>query len=169
MTDYTAERLNKKYASATHYILAGLIPYTEANVKLAFKPSAFFNDLEKLDRIKASKRVLENAYYRAIKSGLIIFDDNGMPRLTPKAIRKIKPYKPKKLANSNLMIVFDIPESDKYKRNHLRTLLKELSFKQVQKSVWMSEYDTREYLYMEIKQYGLRQFVKIFEARPIKY
>lgn len=168
MSSYEIDRLTKKYSSATHYILAGLIPYTESNIKLSFKPSEFFNDLDKLDNVKASRKVLQNAYYRAIKRGLVVFDEVGIPRLTPKAIRKIKPFKPKKLKSSKLMIIFDIPEAEKYKRNHLRTLLKELSFKQVQKSVWMSEYDTREYLHMEIKQYGLHPYVQIFEARSIK-
>lgn len=169
MNRHETERVTKKYSSATHYILAGLIPYTEANIKLSFKPSAFFSDLEKLDKVNTSRKVLQNAYYRAIKRGQIIFDDQGIPRLTPLGIRKIKLFKPKKLKSSKLMIIFDIPEAEKYKRNHLRTLLKELSFKQVQKSVWMSEYDTREYLHMEIKQYGLQPFVQIFEARSIQY
>ncbi len=162
------ETLAKKYRSSTHYILAGLIPYTEANLKLSFRPSAFLRDLEKLDHITMNKKALEGAYYRAIKRRLIKLDFNGIPRLTNKGIRKIQPYTPEKLKGSKLLVLFDIPEAERFKRTHLRLLLKELSFIQVQKSVWISDKDHRQYLKAEIKEYGLQDYVEIFEARPIK-
>ena len=72
----------RTYRSTTHYILSGLVPYTEANIKLAFKPSAFFNDLERLDQEKRSAGTLRVSYYRAVKQGLVCLDDVGMPQLT---------------------------------------------------------------------------------------
>ncbi|MBW3568955.1 hypothetical protein KY385_02385 [Candidatus Parcubacteria bacterium] len=161
------DRLAKKYRSSTRYILSGLIPYTEANVKLSFKPSAFFNDLEKLDRVYSNKKALQNAYYRSIKKGLVELSDDGIPRLTDKGRRRIREYEPKKIKNGKLMVVFDIPEAQRLNRNRLRTLLKELDFKQVQKSVWISNNDSREYLKLEIKQNKLENFVEVFEARSI--
>ena len=161
------KRLAKKYRSSTHYILSGLIPYSEANLKLAFKPNAFFNDLEKLGEIKANKAALKTAYYRAIKQGLVVIDGGGIPRLTDKGLRQTKKYQPQKLKNATLMIVFDIPEAEKAKRQRLRLLLRELSFQQIQKSVWMSEFDHREYIRAEIKDFGLETYVELFEARPI--
>jgi DNA-binding transcriptional regulator PaaX len=162
------ERLAKKYHSPTHYILSGLIPYTEANLKLAFAPNAFFNDLEKLDTIKANKKALKSAYYRAIKKGLVKIDDSGIPRLTEKGLRKTKTFKPKKLKGAKLMIIFDIPEEERPKRQRLRALLRELAFRQVQKSVWVSDFDHREYIRAEINEAQLQGCVELFESRTIK-
>lgn len=162
------QRLAKKYHSPAHYILSSLVPYTEANLKLSFKPNLFFNDLEKLDEIKASKNAVKSSYYRLIKKKFIEIDSNGIPRLTEKGFRKTKAFKPKKLKDAKLMIIFDIPEAESSKRKRLRVLLKELSFTQVQKSVWMSEFDHREYIRAEIKDFELEGCVELLEARVIK-
>jgi hypothetical protein len=123
-----ADRIKKKYKSTTYYILSGLIPYTEANLKLSFKPSAFFSDLEKLEKVNASQKSIKSAYYRAIKHGLIKQDGTGNPTLTKKGLKKVREYKPSKLKGSSLMVIFDIPENERYKRDRLRILLRELSF-----------------------------------------
>ncbi len=157
-----------KYPTITYYLLGALVPYTEPNLKLSFQPSAFFDDLEKISRLKASRASLRTAYHRAIKKGLIELDGHGLPRLSAKGQRKIKPFHAKKLKGAKLMVVFDIPEIDRLKRNRLRLLLRELSFQQVQKSVWMSENDHREYLKAEIKEYKLEKYVEVLEARSIK-
>ncbi len=163
------ERLDKKYRSATHYILSGLMPYTEANLKLVFLPTHFFNDLEKLDQVKASGKALRSAYYRAIKKGLIKVDSDGMPRLTTKGKLKTKDYKPKVLGkNARLLLIFDIAEQSRWKRDRLRSLLRELSFEQVQKSVWECPYDHREYLKAEIQEIGLHDNVIVYEALKTK-
>lgn len=161
------DRLSKKYKSTTHYILSGLIPYTEANIKLSFKPNLFFNDLEKLDRIKINKKAIKNSYYRAIKNGLIEFDNHKMPHLSEKGRLKLELYEPKKIANGLLMIIFDIPESEKAKRQQLRTILRQLRFNQVQKSVYVSRYESRNYLKAELKKYRINEYVKVFEAEPL--
>lgn len=132
-------------------------------MRLAFKPASFFYELEKKSRTK--ERTLRSAYYRAIKKGLLVIDDTGIPRLTAKGRHKIKPYKPARLAkDACLLVVFDILETERAKRNHLRALLRELSFKKVQQSVWMSRYDHREYLTMELQEYGLEDNVVVYEA-----
>jgi DNA-binding transcriptional regulator PaaX len=160
------ERLVKKYPSATYYILSSLIPYTEANLKLSFKPSMFFSDLEKLDSIKANKKSLKASYYRLIQKGLIEIN-NGVPKLTEVGLRKAKTFKPKKLKGAKLMIIFDIPEKESSKRQQLRLLLRELAFVQIQKSVWMCEYDHREYIRAEIAEHTLESYIELFEARSI--
>jgi len=38
--------------TALAYVLESLIPYSDANIKLAFKPHLFFNDLENIARQK---------------------------------------------------------------------------------------------------------------------
>lgn len=150
-----------------HYVLSSLVPYTEANIKLAFKPNWFFDDLEKLDRVKANKKALKTTYYRAIKNGLIEFGEPGLPRLTKNGELKLSLYEPKKLKNASLMLIFDIPEAEKSKRQHLRIILRQLKFRQIQKSVYVSNYDSRKYLKSELKKYHMEKYVKLFESHPI--
>lgn len=157
--------MTPKYKSTTHYLLAALIPYSEANLKLVFVPRAFFADLAKLDNIKQA--TLRSAYGRAIQQGLIEIDDHGVPRLTSKGQRKVRPYRSRKLKDAKLMVIFDIPEVDRWKRRQLRALLRELSFKQEQKSVWTTVLDHREYLKSEVAELGLEKSVRIFECRPL--
>jgi DNA-binding transcriptional regulator PaaX len=148
---------------ALMYILQGLIPYTEANIKLTFKPNLFFNDLEKI--AKRRKQTLRNAYYKAQKSGYIERGADGTPHLTAKGLKRLKRYRPERLDTSaRLLVVFDIPEEEAWKRQRLRRLLRELRFVQLQKSVWESEFDHRDLLLAETRQYNLEQHVRIFEA-----
>lgn len=140
-----------------------LIPYSKTNVKLVFKPSSFFSELEAKNKVK--ERTLRSAYYRAIKSGLVSIDDANIPRLTDKGLQMAKPYRPTKLGNDAfLLISFDIPESERFKRVHLRLLLKELSCTKIQQSLWATRYDHRQYILAEIREYGLEEYVNIYES-----
>lgn len=152
--------------SALVYVLWSMVPYSEPNLKLAFLPHMYFADLERISNKK--KQTLKNAYYKAQKQGLIEMNSQNIPRLTEKGQKRIKPYKPEYLSKeAGLIVMFDIPEKERWKRDRLRTLLRELSFEQVQKSVWVSEFDHREYLKAEIKQIGLADFVAVYEARKL--
>ncbi len=151
----------------TRFILEAFIPYTRANLLLSFKPSLFFNELEK--RSGRNKRTLESAYYRLIRKGLIELDENRIPRLTDKGRRKTKLYKPEKLElGARLIVIFDIPEEQRMKRRRLRLLLRELSFRRVQQSVWETSFDHREYLRAEIAEMHLQEHVKVYEAAQIE-
>lgn len=157
----------KKPSDSTRYILEGLVPYTKANLLLAFKPSLFFNELEK--KAGRKKRSLESAYYRLIKKGLIEVDENRMPRLTEKGRKKTKIYEPTRLKfGAQLMVIFDIPENERSKRRRLRIVLRELSFRQIQQSVWETEYDHREYLRSEIAEMNLQEYVRVYEVAPVE-
>lgn len=152
-----------KLSPTTKYLLKAFIPYTNANLKLAFKPSMFFRDLSQQKRLKV--RSVESAYYRAIKSGLIEMDYRNYPRLTDKGRLQVKRFEPTELPrNAQLIIIFDIPEEERNKRSHLRTLLRELSFVKIQQSVWASRYDHRELINAEVEEYGLEPYVQIYEA-----
>lgn len=157
-----------KYRSTTHYVLSGLIPYTEANIKLAFKPTAFFNDLEKLNKHKIKRSTLCSSYYQAIKDGLVRINDTGIPRLTEEGLAQLRRYEPVKLKGAaSILVIFDIPEENRYQRQQFRTLLRELRFTQVQKSVWQSEHDILEYLLPEIKRLRLREYVQVYESARV--
>ncbi len=152
--------------SKLDYVLRALVPYTEANLKLAFKPSLFFKELEKFDTHKA--RNAKSTYYRAIKDGYIEFTDDGLPVLTPKAQSKIQPIaSPRFKRDVQLMITFDIPENKRHKRDRLRAILKLHKFHQVQKSVWVSKWDYRELLMLEINTSHLAEYVQLYEVHNI--
>ena len=155
----------RTYRSTTHYILSGLVPYTEANIKLAFKPSAFFNDLERLDQEKRRAGTLRVSYYRAVKQGLVCVDDVGMPQLTKAGLQQLRRYEPRKLKGAaSVLVVFDIPEEERRLRSRLRALLRELRFTQIQQSVWRSEYDVVDYLVEGLRQDGLSEYVEVHES-----
>lgn len=158
-------KVEEKYKSSTHYVLSALMPYTEANLKLSFVPKRFFADLARLERIE--ENTLRNAYHRAIKKGLIIIDPSGTPRLSDKGHRKLAPYQSKELKGAELMVIFDIPERFRFKRDRLRLTLREFGFTQIQKSVWTSTSDSREYLHSELDELKLRPHVQVYECRKL--
>ena len=153
----------RKLDPALKYILQGIfVPYSGANLKLSFKPTLFFNDLEKISRKK--RKSLRNAYYSAIKDGYVKLDKQNHPCLTKQGSLKLEFYNPKKLPNSILMVIFDIPEEERRKRRHLRVILRELKFNKIQQSVWGSKYDSRRYLASELKKLKLEKYVAIYES-----
>ena len=156
--------------TALRYVLESLIPYTEANIKLAFSPNRFFNDLEEIDRRRQySFSSVRQAYYRAKREGLIVIDAAGQAHVTDKAKAALKVYQPSKLEGAQLVIIFDIPERFAMKRTRLRYILRELKFTPLQKSVWASDYDSRTVLAAEIADMEIEQYVRLFEARPLDF
>ena len=154
--------------SALKYILMALVPYTEANMQLSFSPNLFFNDLEKIDTRKHySRKHWQNTYYRAKSANLIDTKKNQAPQLTGRGKALLDLYFPKKLQNTQLMVIFDIPEKDASKRRALRRVLKKLHFLQIQRSVWTTEYDCRSYLQSEIAWLNLERYIHIYEVKKI--
>lgn len=171
---YSANRLEQNLSgrtklskmSSTHYILSGLIPYTDANVRLAFKPASFFREIAQLQKLSA--QTLRNSYGRAVKAGLIELDDAGMPSLTAKGQRRLAPFRALSLEGAQLMVIFDIPEAESWKRQKFRICLREFRFYQVQKSVWVSDLDCQEYIVESILDLNIKPYVKIYESKIIE-
>jgi DNA-binding transcriptional regulator PaaX len=148
------------------FIIKGLMPYTRPNMLLAFKPGAFFAELEKVSN--KNTQTIKNEYYKAIKRGYVELTDDGSPVVTSKGQARLQKYSPTKLKDSQLLVVFDIPEVDKNKRQQFRLLLKQLKFRQVQRSVWITSYDSRDYLRQEIQRLKLADNIVIYEAHDLK-
>lgn len=159
------KKVHEKYQSTTHYVLSSLVPYTEANLKLSFRPGAFFNDLEKLSEHKKKASSIRMGYYRAVKQGLVRLDDDGSPKLTEQGKARLRRYEPSKLKGSaSVLVIFDIPETDRWLRQRLRGLLRELRFVQIQKSVWQSEYDVVEHLVEGLRNGNMTGYVQVHES-----
>jgi len=68
------------------------------------------------------------------------------------------------LAGDRLVIViFDIPEKERNKRDWLRLVLNNLGLKFLQKSVWVGKVKLPRELLEDLKNLGLIQYVEIFE------
>lgn len=96
-------------------------------------------------------------------------------RVTNKGIKRINYSKFFRLALSKKkkdeflrVVVFDIPEKQKVKRELLRRKLKEFDFQMIQKSVFVSEYVCEKELLELCKILNLRKEVQIILAKNIK-
>jgi|SRR3989344_4999947 len=151
--------------SALLFVLKGLLPYTRENLLLAFKPNAFFNELEKISYYK--RKNLENALRQAERQKLVERDDRII-KLTQLGERTIRPFVAEQLPNgSKLMVVFDIPESRASVRARFRRVLKRWRFDQIQKSVWVTAYDHRQSIKEIIAELDIEKYVKIYECASI--
>ena len=156
--------------SAKIFILKSLIPYTEANLMLAFKPSLFFNELEKISRHK--RRALEAAMREAKRQKLIELKNKQnqiIIRLTEIGQKTVRPFVAEKLGNSaKLMIIFDIPEDMSLVRARLRRVLRSWNFAQVQKSVWITSYDHKQSVDELVKELGIGPYTQLYECLALK-
>lgn len=149
-------------------MLEAFIPYSRANLELAYKPNAFFNHLEQIDRQKRyAKSTLVQAYYSAKNKGYLVNVDDTL-RVSDEALQMLKPYRPARLAHARLIVMFDIPESHKRHRDSFRSLLRELKYVQIQKSIWSSKYDSRVAVLKAVIDLGIDDYVELYEAVPIK-
>lgn len=161
---YTRIMKNRKNSSLT-YILESLIPFTEANLNMTFRPNAFFNELDKRDHY--SRSTLKQSFYKARATGLITFSD-GRIQLSEKARALVAKIDAEVLKNDTVfMVIFDIPEDLSVKRRQLRSLLKELAFTQAQKSVWISRNDHRKIVLDLIDELDMHPYVKTFLCNPV--
>lgn len=151
--------------TASLSILLALIPYTKQNFQLTFQPSKFFDELERSTGF--SSATLQQSFTRLKKRGLIT--DNSVPKLTAKARRQVQPYIATKLPDdSQLMVIFDIPEDFGEQRRQLRNLLKQLGFTQAQRSVWMSSHDHRQILRESFAEFELGDWVEMYEVNRVR-
>lgn len=66
-----------------------------------------------------------------------------------------------------IMIMYDIPEKKKRQRSFLREKLKELGYKKLQNSIWVSPYDVFKETEKTIEEYFLSPYIKIFLIEEI--
>lgn len=67
------------------------------------------------------------------------------------------------------VVIFDIPEKMRLARDVLRDKLKELGFKQIQKSVWVSPYECQNEISFIGSVYGVEQYINYFVAEKADF
>lgn len=156
-------KIGQRKQSALIYVLKSLIPYSNENLLLAYKPNKFFNELDGISVYK--KSTLRNAYWRSKQQGYIKEDFDQIPKLTAEGLNKVKPFLAKKLGKkSKLIVIFDIPEATRLSRDKLRGLLLSWGFSQIQRSVWASDFDHQETLIKAINELNLSDCVEVYEG-----
>ncbi len=110
------------------------------------------------------------------RDGLLARDLNGNFRITFRGKQKRtllkkrlglslpKPFYSKQESKNVIIVVFDVPERDRRKRNWLRTALKNLGLKMVQKSVWIGKTTIPRELVDHIQDLKLIECIEIFEV-----
>jgi phenylacetic acid degradation operon negative regulatory protein len=97
-----------------------------------------------------------------IKKGKFILSKEGL-----KILRKKYPtlyYRPKNWDKKIRLVIFDIYELERTKRNQLRKLLKQLGFIMLQKSVWISPFNQFEFLDEFLNENNLHDKVILIEV-----
>ncbi len=126
------------------------------------KKQKFFSSLHYLKNRKFIK------YINKGNTRGVMFLERGDQRLIQINAKMERMKRRKKLSNGEwIMVFFDIPEKLKSKRNTLRRRLKELEFQQLQKSIWITQYDIVDFLKKELKELGVNNFVKFLVVKEI--
>jgi len=136
-----------------------------------------YSDLKKLEQKRLNKerfgRLIEYLkyndylYVKKDKNKLAII-------LTPKGAEKILEIKekiegPAKRKDGKWqMVIFDIPEDIKNKRDYFRYGLKRLKYQKLQQSIWICPYDVLKDTQELIKHFKLGPFVKLLLIEEIR-
>lgn len=80
-------------------------------------------------------------------------------KLTPKIRMSEYKFEP---AKELVVVIFDIPEKERSKRNWLRSVLMNFKFKMLQKSVWFGKCKIPRDFISDLKEYGILDYVEIF-------
>jgi len=155
--------------------------YRKARRLMLYSPSHRKSLVDSLQNAYQENQRFYNLLYRLRKDGLIKKNKDNNKRkacwlITKKGKEKIKELKESKEKNIpkkdyriekdyNLKIViFDIPEKHRRKRNWLRENLIRLEFSMLQKSVWIGKTKLPQEFIRDIKELEILPYVEIFSV-----
>lgn len=120
--------------------------------------------------VRAEKQRFYNLLSKLKREKLIQRAQNGKWRLTVRGIKRshtilqrmppTHTYDPKP-SRELILIVFDVPEKERRKRNWLRAALKRLNFRMLQQSVWMGKTELPETFLHDLRRMRLLSYVEI--------
>ena len=107
-----------------------------------------WKEIEKRKLLRIVKEFYENRLidYREKEDGnvYIVLTKNGQKKALEYQINELKIKKPDKWDGKWRIVIFDIPEKKKKAREVLRAKLKDLGFKELQKSVFVLPYECED-------------------------
>jgi DNA-binding transcriptional regulator PaaX len=124
-------------------------------------PDALFNMLEE----KIAYKDFYNTLFRLSQQELISKEKTGW-LISKDGGKTLQRSAPKKDGVWKL-VIFDIPEKQKYVRSVLRAKLKSLHFKKWQNSIWISPFALDEEIEEELKNLGKKFFVRLIKTTDI--
>ncbi len=80
------------------------------------------------------------------------------------ALRERIRVETKKCAEGVCIVIFDIPEKERFVRNLLRTYLKEWGFKKIQHSVWLTDKDILKPMMLLLQRRNLDRWIRIIKG-----
>ena len=137
--------------------------------------------LRYLPGINKSKKTyyVKSAVTRLKDQGLIEFvtknsktfarlTDNGKQRLKRYQLGEVIIKQPKHWDSRWRVVIFDIKEMSRHKRDQLRLQLRRFNFHRLQHSVWVSPYECEELIFMVKTFFGLGREVVYITAEKIE-
>ncbi len=140
-----------------------------------------YSKFKEIPKTHSKRNTIATTIWRLKKQGFIKTDSQGEWHTTErgkeylkKALSENKIFKPKyggydshqlQMRKDPVIVIFDIPERQKIKRGWLRTELKILGFKQLQKSVWIGKGPLPEKFIKKLIQLNIFQYIHIFEIK----
>ncbi len=163
--------------SASLEILYKLASLCNFSVAMRKSGSYGWNEvLRRLEIMDAKERTVKDAFYYLKKKKLIageVVDNQLYIRLTPAGekeagkyqINKLKIKRQKNWDKKWRLIIFDIPEDRRIKREAFRGKLKEFNFYRLQKSVWVYPYPCEAEIKLLREFFNLQpRHLRIFEV-----
>ena len=134
--------------------------------------SSFIDSLLQ-DLVQVEKQRFHVILHRLQKQGIIEKKQKGnmvslfLTKRGEKMLKKIKSSLPlksyeKKIEPTLKIVTFDIPEKERRKRDWLRTVLQNLGFSMLQKSVWTGKTKLPQELLEDLDSYHMTDYVEIF-------
>ncbi|OGM91513.1 hypothetical protein A2999_01920 [Candidatus Wolfebacteria bacterium RIFCSPLOWO2_01_FULL_38_11] len=158
------------------------VPYGSSLRKFEYELSKIQNKRLKDQQNKIIDKKVRQRFYSMIhrleKDGLIEKEQNkegAFFKMTADGKKRLKFLRERKSSampkahyqaseNNNFVIItFDIPESERRKRDWLRLALKNMKFKFIQKSVWIGKVKIPKEFLDDLREFKLVNFVEIFE------
>lgn len=144
----------------------GCVRFEDFTSNPGFYALGYERNLKKASLAQALKRLRENGFIEFLSDNELKF------KLTDKGKNKALWIKMKtgneKWDGKWRIVAWDIPEKRKKIRDLLRNQLKQLGFKQLQRSVWVSKKNCAQLLKEYIKKVGIEDWVQVLESDKIE-
>jgi hypothetical protein len=157
------------------YLLAG---YGASLQKMEFETEKYRRQRERREVMNEKERVLRQRYFvmrgYLMREGLVVVK-NGNISLTQRGASRLQSFQEDFSSRlrvpgytvlpglTALLVIFDIPESQKRKRVWLRRALKSMSFTMLQRSVWIGRGTLPDVFLADLSRHEIGVFVEIFE------
>lgn len=130
-------------------------------------PKTISGTLKKRKSFKGDREKFKNTFYYLKRRGYLIVEkrgeqiyisltEQGKKRAGKYQINDLRLEKPKKWDGLWRIVIFDVPELTRVKREALRGKLKELGFQIFQKSVWVHPYNCQKEIKLLREFFGLK-------------